>query len=102
MSGQAEPFVPAQLDYADKNDLQQREVQMVEHVQDTAPHQHLNNIRVKKGQRDLSEMEELFEKRGHRETEPNIKLLLAKIGGIMVLLFISQGLVVFQKDGNVV
>ena len=47
-------------------------------------------------------MEELFEKRGHRETEPNIKLLLAKIGGIMVLLFISQGLVVFQKDGNVV
>ena len=77
MSGQVEPFIPTHLDCADKNDLQQREVQMVEHVQDAAPHQHLNDIQVKKGWRDLSEMEELFEKRGHREAEPNIKLLLA-------------------------
>lgn len=34
---------------------------MEKHVQDAAPHQHLDNIRVNEGWRDLSEVKKLIE-----------------------------------------
>ena len=46
---------------------------------------------MKKGWRDLSEIEELFERRGQRKMEPCIKLFLAEIGSIVGPLFEVRG-----------
>ena len=75
---------------------------MVKHVQDATSHQDPDDIEIKEGWRDLGEIDELFEKRGQRKMKPRIKLLLSKIGSFVGLLFKSQRLVVYQKDGNTI
>lgn len=45
---------------------------MVEHIQDVAPHQHLDSIWMKKGRKDLSEMEKLLKQREQREAKPDV------------------------------
>lgn len=75
---------------------------MVKHVQDVAPHQHADNIWVKKDPGDLGKMEELFEKGRQREIEPNVELLIAKIGSIVRQLLSSHRLIIYQEDGDVV
>ena len=60
---------------------------MVKHVQDATSHQDPDDIEIKEGWRDLGEIDE--EKRGQRKMKPRIKLLLAKIGSVVGLLFKS-------------
>ena len=79
MSEYTKPFLPTHLHRVNKQNFQQGKVQLVEHVQDAASHQHSNNIWMKKGWRDLGEVEKLLEEIGQREKEPRIKLLLVEI-----------------------
>lgn len=83
MSKQTKPFFLAHFQCIDKENLQQIEVQVIKHVQDTVPYQHPNNIWVKEGRKDLGEIEELFEKIRQGETEPFIELLHVKVGSIV-------------------
>ena len=53
---------------------------MEEHIQDVASHQHLNDVGVNEGGRNLSIVQELFEERRERKAEPRVKLLLAEEG----------------------
>lgn len=57
---------------------------------------------MKKGWKDLGEMEELFEKRRQREAKPCIELFLAKISSIVRQLLSGHRLVVYQENGDVV
>lgn len=102
MSGQTEPLFSAHLEYIDKENLQQREVQVIEHVQDIAPNQHPNNIWVKEGRGDLGEIEELFEKIRRGETKPFIELLLAKVVSIVRQLLSGHRFAIYQEDGDIV
>ena len=79
MSEYTKPFLPTHLHRVNKQKFQQGKVQLVEHVQDAASYQHSNNIWMKKGWRDLGEVEKLLEEIGQREKESRIKLLLAEI-----------------------
>ena len=79
MSRQAEPFLLARLNGINEQDFQQRELQLEEHVQNTTPHQHPDNVRMKKNWRDLCEMKELLEERRDRKAKPNNKLFIGKI-----------------------
>lgn len=74
MSGQAEPLFSAHLHCVDKYDIQQRKVQVVEHDWDVALNQHLDQIWMKEGWKDLGEVEGLLEERRQKETEPRIEL----------------------------
>lgn len=85
----------AHLDCIDKEDLQQREVQVVEHIQDITLHRHLDNIWVKEGWRDLGGMEKLLEQRRQSETEPCIELLFTKVGSIMRQILSGHRLVIY-------
>lgn len=60
---------------------------MEEHVQDAAPHQHHNDVRVDIGQRDLGVVQELLENERKRKTKSRVKLLLAKKNGVVPSLF---------------
>lgn len=102
MSEQIEPLFSAHLECINKENLQQREVQVIEHVQDTAPDQHPNNIWVKEGRGDLGEIEELFEKIRQEEAEPFIELLLAKVGSIVRQLLSGHRFAIYQEDGDIV
>lgn len=90
---------------------------MEKHVQDAAPHQHPDNIRVNEGWRDLSEVKKLIEewKYGEakpdiklleewrqRETEPDIKLLLGEVNGVVRLLLSRCKVTIYKKYENVV
>ena len=55
---------------------------------------------MKEGWRNLSEVEELFEKRRSMKAESRIELLLNKISSIVGLFLKGQGLVVYQEDGD--
>ena len=69
------------FDGVNKEDLQQEEVQVEQHIPDTAPHQHSHDIGMDIGWRNLSVMEEFFEKGWKRKTEPRIELLIGEING---------------------
>lgn len=66
MGKQVKPLILAHFDGINEQDFQQKEIQLEEHVQQTTPHQHLDNIRMKKSWRDLCERNELLEKRRGR------------------------------------
>ena len=51
---------------------------MVEHIQDDATYQHLDDVRVDVGWRNLGVVQELFEERRKRKMEPRVELFLAK------------------------
>lgn len=55
---------------------------------------------MKEGWRNLSEVEELFEKRRSMKAESRIELLLNKISSIVGLFLRGQGLAVYQEDGD--
>ena len=71
------------LDDVNKEDFQQGKVQVEHHIQDAAPHQHPHDIGMDVGWRNLSVMEEFFEKGRKRKTEPRIELLLGEINGVV-------------------
>lgn len=72
MGGQVEPLLLTHFDDIEEEDLQQGEVQMVEHIQDVAPHQHPDSIWMKKGRKDLNEMEKLLKQIEQREAKPDV------------------------------
>lgn len=90
-----ESGILAHLDCIDEEDLQQREVQVVEHIQDITLYRHLDNIWVKEGWRDLGGMEKLLEQRRQSETEPYIELLFTKVGSIMRQILSGHRLVIY-------
>ena len=57
---------------------------------------------MKKGRRDLGEIEELFEKRRQRKAEPYTELILAKICSIVRWFLNGYRLVIYQEDGDLV
>ena len=59
--GQAEKVSLPLLDGIDEKDLQQRNVQVKQHAQNAAPHQHLDYVGMNVGRRDLGEVKEFFE-----------------------------------------
>ena len=59
-----------------KKHLQQREVEVVQHVYDAASHQHPDNVGMNEDGWNLGEMEELLEQRRQREPEPRVELFL--------------------------
>ena len=63
MGKHAEDILFTLLNNVDEDNLYQEEVQMEEHVQDVASHQHPNNVRMNVGWRDLGVMQELLEER---------------------------------------
>ena len=71
------------FDGINKEDLQQGEVQVEQDIQDAAPYQHPHDIGMDIGWRNLSVMEEFFEKGQKRKTEPRIELLLGEINGVV-------------------
>lgn len=102
MSKQAKPFLPTHLHCVNKQNFQQRMVQLVKHIQDAASHQYPDNIWMKEDWRDLGEVQKLHEEREKRETEPRIKLFLAEIRSVVGLFFKGQRLVVYCENGNAV
>lgn len=66
------------LNGVDEENLQQGEVQIEEHIQDVASHQHLDDVRVDKDQRDLGVVQELLKERWEKKAESRVELLLTK------------------------
>ena len=75
---EAEDVILPLLDGVDEEDLQQRQIQIKQHAQDAAPHQHPDHVRMDVSRGNLGEMNELFEQRREGEPEPNIELLLGE------------------------
>lgn len=75
---------------------------MKEHIEDVAPHQHFNCIRMKEGQRDLGIMKKLLEQGRKEEVEPDIELFLAEVNDIVRLLLSRRGITVYQEYRNVI
>lgn len=64
---------------------------MKQHAQDVAPHQHPNSIQVNEGWEDFGEVQKLLEDRKKRKVEPDIKLLLGEVNGVVRLLLDRGG-----------
>lgn len=75
---------------------------MKQHAQDVAPHQHPNNIQVNEGWEDFGEVQKLLEDRKKRKAEPDIKLFLGEVDGVVRLLLDRGGFAVCQENRNVV
>ena len=75
MSRHAKDVIFSLLQGVDKKNLQQREVEIVQHVYNAVSHQHSDYVKVDEGGRNLGEMEEFLEQRWKRESEPRAELL---------------------------
>lgn len=65
---------------------------MKEHIQDATSYQHLNNVGMDVGWRNLGVMKELFEKIRKGKMEPCIELLLGKINGMVSDILCGHGI----------
>ena len=90
------------LDGVNEKDLQQRKIQVEQHVQNAAPHQHPDYVGMDVGRRDLGEVKKLFEERQEREPEPHVELLLREIDSIVRRFLDGYDLSVHKLKGNVV
>ena len=64
IGSQAEKVSIFLLDGIDEKDLQQRKVQVKQHAQNAAPHQHPDYVGMDVGRGDLGEVKKLLEERG--------------------------------------
>ena len=83
MRGQAEDVSFRLLQRIDEKHLQQREVEVVQHVYDAASHQHPDDVGMNEGGWNLGEMEEFLEQRRQREPEPRVELFLGEDDSIL-------------------
>ena len=87
MRGQAEDVSFRLLQRIDEKHLQQREVEVVQHVDDAASHQHPDDIGMNEDEWNLGEMEEFHEQRRQGEPEPRVELFLGEDDGILFSFF---------------
>ena len=99
---QAEEVSLPLLGGIDKKDLQQRKVQVKQHVQNAAPHQHSDYVGMDVGRRDMGEVKKLFEQRREREPEPRVELLLGEIDSIVRRFLGGYGLSVHKLNGHTI
>ena len=76
MGGHAEDVIFYLIQRVNKKHLQQREVKIVQHVDDAASHQHPDGVGMNEGRWNLGEMEEFLEQRRQRKPEPCVELFL--------------------------
>ena len=102
MGKQAEEVCLPLLDGVNKKDLQQGKIQIEQHIQNAAPHQHPNYIGMDVSQRNLSEVKKLFEERRKRKPEPRIELLLSKVNSVVGSFLNRHNLPVHKLNGNAI
>ena len=76
MSGHAEDVIFYLLQRIDKKHLQQRKVEVVQHVYDAASHEHPDDVGMNEGGWNLGKMEEFLKQCRQREPEPRVELFL--------------------------
>ena len=81
MCGHAEDVIFYLLQRIHKKHLQQREIEVVQHVYDAASHQHPDGVGMNEDGWNLGEVEELLEQRRQREPEPRVELFLREDDG---------------------
>ena len=74
MSGHTKDVIFSFLQGVDEQNLQQREVEVEQHVYNAASHQHPDYVGVDEGGWNLGEMEEFLEQHRKREPKPGVKL----------------------------
>lgn len=100
MCGHAKHVGPPLFDGIHKEYLHHREVQLEQHVQDTVPHQHTDDIGVNKDRWNLGYLEKLLQKRRKGEAKPSGELLLGKEN--VLGLYSGQRLTILKMDEVVV
>ena len=100
MSGHAEDVIFHFLQRIYKEHLQQREVEVVQHVYDAASHQHPDDVGMNEGGWNLGEMEEFLEQRRQRQPEPRVELFLCEDDGIFFSLLRRHGILPIHKVHN--
>ena len=89
MRGQAEDVSFRFLQLIDKEHLQHCEVEVVQHVDNAASHQHPDDIGMNEDGWNLGEMEEFHEQCRQGEPEPRVELFFGEDDGIL-LSFLSR------------
>ena len=102
MGNHAKDVIFPLLEGVDEKNLQQREVQVEQHAQNAASHEHLDHIGMDVGWGDLGEVEKFFEKRWEREPEPSIELLLGKADSVLLSFLSRHGLSVHKFNGHAI
>ena len=75
---QTEDVIFPLLDGVDEKNLQQREVQVEQHAQNAASHQHPDHVGMDVGRGDLGEVEKFFEQDGRGNRSPALNCSLVK------------------------
>ena len=102
MGKQAKEVSLPLLDGVNEKDLQQRKIQVEQHVKNAAPHQHPDYVGMDVSRRDLGEVKKLFEKRREREPKPRIELLIGEIDSVVRRFLGGYSLSVHKLNGNAV
>ena len=90
------------LDGVDEMDPQQQKIQVEQHVQNAAPHQHPDYVGMDVGRRDLGEVKKLFEERREKEPKPRVELLLREIDSVVHRFLGGYDLSVHKLNGYAV
>lgn len=75
---------------------------MEEHIQDTAPHQHPNNIGINKGWGDLGVVKELLEKGQMGKAKLRVELLLGGVHSVVSGFFHMHWIPLYQLNGDTI
>lgn len=78
MGGQAEPLILIHLDSINEQEFQQGKIQLEEHVQHTASHKYPNDVQMKIGRKNLSEVNIFFKDGKNEKIEPDNNCSLEK------------------------
>ena len=100
MRGQAEDVSFRLLQRINEKHLQQREVEVVQHVDDAASHQHPDDIGMNEDGWNLGEMEKFLEQRRQGEPEPRVELFLGEDDGILFSFLSRYDILPIQKFHN--